>query len=258
MMNNEANIKYIRPSSLEEVLRLRVENPGKIKFLAGATFKPRLEEGKTLIVDLQDAGLDRVEVTEGGIDIGGLATIQELEEALGSSGFYEAVSREYGLNVRNTLSLSNFLAQTTGRSPILCCLLALKPLVFSLNQPEGEQLTDYLHGASTGDVVVRLHIPEFKKLVFDAVGRSPKDLPIICVAAVKRMDDTIQVAYGGTIDIHDGFRMSKLDDDGGEQIAKAFAHSDDLWATAEYRQAIAPVLLSRILQKLEKPGRQEV
>ena len=99
---NKENFEYLRPASLDEVLRLRAENPDKIKFLAGGSFKPILEDGKTIIVDLQDAGLDCLEVTEQGFMIGGLATLQDLDSALGSSGFYQALSTEYGLNVQYT------------------------------------------------------------------------------------------------------------------------------------------------------------
>jgi len=257
MMQNERKIQYVRPASEDEVLRLHKEHPGQIKFLAGGTFKPRLEEDKSFLVDLQDAGLDQVEVNEDGINIGGLITLKELEDAINSSEFRKAVSMEYGLNVRNTRSLSNFLAQANGRSPILCCLLGMQPLVFSLNKPEGQRLIEYLRGPSAGDVVLRLTIPEFQKLTFEAVGRSPKDLPIVCVAATKRSDNMIEVTYGGTVDIQEGFTLSDLDDDGAEQILRAFELAGDPWATAEYRQSVAPVLLSRVLQKLEVPGKEE-
>ena len=256
-MQNERKIQYVRPTSEDEVLRLHEEHPGQIKFLAGGTFKPRIEDDKSLLVDLQDAGLDQVEVNEDGINIGGLTTLKELEDAIDSSDFRKAVSMEYGLNVRNTLSLSNFLAQANGRSPILCCLLGMQPLVFSLNKSEGQLLVDYLRGSSAGDVVLRLTIPEFQKLTFEAVGRSPKDLPIVCMAAIKRSDNKIQVAYGGTVDVREGFTLSDPDDDGVKQIVRAFELSDDPWATAEYRQSVAPVLLSRVLQKLEVPGKEE-
>ena len=159
---NKENFEYLRPASLDEVLRLRAENPDKIKFLAGGSFKPILEDGKTIIVDLQDAGLDCLEVTEQGFMIGGLATLQDLYSALGSSGFYQALSTEYGLNVRNTLSLNNFLAQTNGRSPVLICLLALAPVVYSLEHPYGLSLREYLLSVPTGDVVSKLEFQDSK------------------------------------------------------------------------------------------------
>lgn len=248
---NKENFEYLRPASLDEVLRLRAENSDKIKFLAGGSFKPILEDGKTIIVDLQDAGLDSLEVTEQGFMIGGLATLQNLENALGSSGFYQALSTEYGLNVRNTLSLSNFLAQANGRSPVLICLLALDPVVYSLEHPDGLSLRDFLHSNPTGNVITKLEIPAFTKLGYEGVGRSPKDLPIVSVAVNQQLDGKFRVACGGTIEIWEAFELSQPDEDGLEQIPKLYQNSDDAWASAEYRQDVAKVLLTRVFQKLE-------
>jgi CO/xanthine dehydrogenase FAD-binding subunit len=46
-------------------------------------------------------------------------------------------------------------------------------------------------------------------------------------------------------------------DDGQEAIKTAFANSDDKWASAEYRQSAASILLARALQKLERAGRDQ-
>jgi CO/xanthine dehydrogenase FAD-binding subunit len=248
---NKENFEYLRPASLDEVTRLLAENPDKIKFLAGGSFKPILEDGKTIIVDLQDAGLDSLEVTEQGFTIGGLATLQDLDSALGSSGFYQALSTEYGLNVRNTLSLSNFLAQANGRSPVLVCLLALDPVVYSLEHPDGLSLRDFMLSTPTADVVIKVEIPAFKNLRYEGVGRSPKDLPIVSVAINRQLDGNLRVACGGTIEIWETFELSQSDEDDLEQISNLYQNSDDSWASAEYRQDVAKVLLTRVLQKLE-------
>ncbi len=251
---NKDNFEYLRPASLDEVTRLLAENPDKIKFLAGGSFKPILEDGKTIIVDLQDAGLDSLEVTEQGFTIGGLATLQDMESALGSSGFYQALSTEYGLNVRNTLSLSNFLAQANGRSPVLVGLLALDPVVYSLEHPDGLSLRDFLLLNATADVVTKLEIPAFTKLGYEGVGRSPKDLPIVSVAVNRRLDGSFRVACGGTVEIWETFELSQPDEDDFEQISNHYQNSDDAWASAEYRQDVAQVLLTRVLQELESKG----
>lgn len=248
----EKDFIYIRPGSLEDVLKLREKYPEGVKFLAGGTFKPRLEEGTEIIVDLQDAGLDQLDVEESGISVGGLAVLQDLEYVLDSDGFTKALKTEFGLNVRNTLSLSNFLAQANGRSPILTCLLALEPTVYSLNQPQGVPLLQYLTMGAPADVVTSLWIPDFKKLCFDGVGRSPKDLPIVCVAAVKRADASIHVAAGGLVELLEGFDLTELDDDGKDYISWLFREAEDAWASAEYRQNLSQVLLARVLQKLER------
>ena len=247
---NETVIEYLRPGSLEEVMRLRADNPERIRFLAGGSFKPTLEDGKTIIVDLQDAGLDSLEITDQGFTIGGLATLKDLETALNSPGFYQALSTEYGLNVRNTLSISNYLAQANGRSPVLICLLALNPVVYSLEHPYGLSLRDFLLSNPTGDVVTKVKFPKFHKLSYEGVGRSPKDLPIVSVTVSSQMDGRIRVACGGTIEIWEPFDLSEHDD-GIKQVTNLYQNADDAWASAEYRQDVAQVLLGHALQKLE-------
>lgn len=248
---NKTVIEYLRPGSLDEVLRLRAENPDKIRFLAGGSFKPTLEDGKTIIVDLQDAGLDCLEITDQGFTIGGLATLQDMETALNSPGFYQALSTEYGLNVRNTLSISNYLAQANGRSPVLICLLALNPVVYSLEHPYGLSLRDFLLSNPTGDVVTKVKFPKFHKLSYEGVGRSPKDLPIVSVTVSSQMDGRIRVACGGTIEIWEPFELSQHHD-WIEQVSNLYQNADDAWASAEYRQDVAQVLLRRALQRLER------
>ena len=249
---SENKIEYLRPASLEEVWEIRDQYPGQIKYLAGGNFKPTLGDGKKIIVDLQEAGLDGVEVNEDGFIIGGLATLQDVESIFGSSGFYQALSTEFGVNVRNTLSLSNFLAQANGRSPVLVCLLALEAVVYSFSFPQGLGINDYLASAIGEDVVTKLVIPDFKKLSYEGVGRSPKDVPIVSIAAVKRKDASIHVTCGGTIEIWKGFELSELDDDGLEQVTALYKDAVDGWASAAYRQDVGKILLARVLQKLER------
>mgnify|MGYP001385534222 CR=1 FL=1 len=195
--------------------------------------------------------MDCVEVTDQGFSIGGLASLQDLETALDSSGFYQALSTEYGLNVRNTLSLSNFLAQANGRLPVLICLLALEPIVYSLEHPDGLSLRDFMLSTPTADVVIKVEIPAFTKLGYEGVGRSPKDLPIVSMAVNRQMDGSFRVACGGTVEIWETFELSQPDEDDIEQISKLYQNSDDAWASAEYRQDVAQVLVTRVLQKLE-------
>ncbi len=173
---------------------LKGEFGDKAKFLFGGDFQPKLEENLEVLIDLQEAGLDVVEWNESGMQIGGLATLKTLEESLELPDFGEALSIEYGLNVRNTLSLSNYLAQTNGRSPVLCCLIALNTKVVLLNGTVEILLATFLAQKSLDDHVIEVRIPDPVSLAFESVGRSPKDLPIVCVSAAKSADGAIHVA----------------------------------------------------------------
>lgn len=255
----ETIMQYLRPDSLSEALLLKEQYGDRAKLLFGGDFKPSLEEKLEVLIDLQNAGLDEVEWNESGLKIGGLASLKSLEESLQLADFSEALSIEFGLNVRNSLSLSNFLAWANGRSPVLCCLLALNTQVISLKRPEEVLLATCLQEKSQDDHVVGIRIPDPHTLAFESVGRTPKDLPIVCVAASKSSDSVITVASGGTVESNPGFNLHNFDDDGLVEIKSALADAEDEWASAEYRQDVGAVLLSRTLQKLHlQTGNQVV
>lgn len=249
---NKEKIQYFRPSSLKEALDLKKEYGKRAQFLSGGIFKPQLRDETLILIDLQDSGLDSAEATEERTQYGGLVPLQMLDECLDLADFSEALSTEFGVNVRNSLSLSNFLAQANGRSTTLCCLNALGTKVLTMNHPEPWPLVEFLRANTTDDLITQVQIPTPEGFAFESVGRSPKDLPIICVAAAKNSNGTFNVAYGGAYDIFDSILLSESIDDGQNAIKKAFENSDDKWASAEYRQATASILLSRVLQKLEQ------
>jgi CO/xanthine dehydrogenase FAD-binding subunit len=246
----EKNMLYVRPASLNEALALKEQYAEKAQFLLGGDFQPKLREGLEVLIDLQDAGMDEALCDEEGLKIGGLATLKTLEECLDLPDFSEALSVEYGLNVRNTLSLSNFFAHTNGRSPVLTCLLALGATVRLLETRKAIPLLSYLGERSLNEIVIEVVLPEPINLAFESVGRSPKDLPIVCVAAATSEDGAINIAVGGTEEIKPGFKVQTVDEDEAAEIKLLLADSRDQWASAEYRQEVGAVLLSRALQKL--------
>ncbi|MDD4578934.1 MAG: FAD binding domain-containing protein [Anaerolineaceae bacterium] len=252
----EKTMQYKRPTSMDEARALKQQFGDKAKLLFGGTFQPKLEEELEVLIDLQKAGLDVVEWNESGLQIGGLATLKSLEESLELQEFSEALSIEYGLNVRNTLSLTNLLAQTNGRSPVLCCLLGLNARVVLLNRNEEILLATYMEEKTQEDPVIQIRIPEVLNLAFESVARSPKDLPIVCVSVAKSGDGSVHVSVGGVCKLIPRFTLKN--DDGQEEIKAILANAEDEWASAEYRQEVGAVLLSRALLKLHlEAGLQE-
>jgi len=254
----DKQIQYLRPASPDEAWELKEKFGDKAQFLFGGNFQPRLEENVDVLIDLQDTNLDDIEWTDPGLRFGGLTTLKKLEEALDLPDFRNALNIEYGLNVRNSLSLSNFLSQSNGRSPVLCCLRVLESRIVTLKNPQEVSLTQFLIERVQADPAINLFMPEPNLLAFESVGRSPKDLPIVCVSAAKSSDGAIHVAVGGTSKIIPGFTLQNFDDDGQAEIKAALAEAEDDWASAEYRQEVGAVLLSRTLKKLHlQAGYQE-
>lgn len=254
----ERSIQYLRSPSPEEALTLKEQFGEKAQLLFGGNFQPKLEEGVEVLIDLQDTSFDEVESTDSGLRFGGLITLNYLAEILDLADFSEALSIEFGLNVRNSLSLSNFLAHTSGRSPVLCCLEALGASVITLKHPEEVALFQYIFERKQDDPVLNLLLTEPTGLAFESVGRSPKDLPIVCVAAAKTEDGAIRVAAGGSVQVLPGFTIASFDEDGQNEIKAALSGAEDQWASAEYRREVGAILLSRALQKLHlRAAKQE-
>ncbi len=254
---NKRTIQYLRPETLGAALDIKREFGDKAKVLFGGNFKPTVDDTIEVLIDLQNTPLDMFVWDDEGFHIGGLVNLRDLAVGLELPDFDEALSIEYGMNVRNSFSITNYLAQAIGRSPILCCLLALDAEVFTLADDEPMSLLEYLRNAKQDDFVIELNIPGTDNLAFESVGRSPKDLPIVCVAASKVSENEISVAVGGTAEVKDSFTIADFDDDGSAKIEAAFEGATDGWASAEYRQDVAKILLSRVLQKLQLQTRNE-
>jgi hypothetical protein len=66
------------------------------------------------------------------------------------------------------------------------------------------------------------------------------------------VDDTgsLRIAGGGLLDPPQVLSISGDPQGAFALVQQAYQQSDDAWASAEYRQAISQVLLSRLLQSL--------
>ena len=240
---------YARPINWDELEVLRQEFPGQIKYLAGGDYHPKVEEGESVLIDLQELELDLVGFAEDAITLGGMTNLQQLGDALESEELLEAISIEAGVNLRNSLSLTNYIKHSNGRSSVQICLNAMEA-EYRLAGEESYQLhsTD-LKAKLAGDFIEEIRIPNPTSLAFASVGRSPKDQPIVAVAVSKRSDDRIHVACGGSEAMWAEFDLQP-GNDGDTIIRDLFKDVNDGWAGAEYRQEAAAILLSRCLQKL--------
>ncbi len=254
----EKSIHYMRPASSEEALALKEKFGEKAQLLFGGDFHPQLGEKVEILIDLQDTSFDEVESGDRGLKFGGLITLGMMAETLDLTEFSAALSIEFGLNVRNSLSLSNFLANTNGRSPVLCCLLSLDARVVTLKNHSEIPLSQYVMERVQDDPILYLFMDEPMGLAFESVGRTPKDLPLVCVAVANKENGATRVSVGGSEEFLPTFTLHKPGDNGQAEIKAALAGADDAWASKEYRQEVGAVLLSRALQKLHsQAGNQE-
>ena len=250
MKMTKAELNYARPISWGELEILQMEFQGQIMYLAGGDYHPKVKDNVAILIDLQELDLDQAGYTEDGITLGGLINLKQLGDTLELPDLQEAISIEAGANLRNSLSLTNYVKSSTGRSVVQICLNAMEA-EYSLAREEITQAhSAALKAILAEDFIEEILIPSPISLAFASVGRSPKDQPVVAVAASRRSDDRIHVACGGSEEMWAEFDLHPGEDEGENKIRRLYQDINDGWAGAEYRQEVAAVLLSRCLQKL--------
>jgi DNA-binding PucR family transcriptional regulator len=89
-----------------------------------------------------------------------------------------------------------------------------------------------------------------KSLAFEAIARAPKDRPIICMAGALNEAGSLNVVCGGLQNIPVVLGITGEHQQAFELAKQAYQLGSDAWASAEYRQAMSQVLLSRLMQSL--------
>lgn len=243
-------MSYIRPTSLEE-LKQAIANVRSYALLAGGgSAKPGVDV--RLLVDTQALGLDQANWDGQNLKVGGLATLSQLGHSLSHlQDFGQTLAIESGLNVRNTLSLSNWLSMAAGRSPVLCGLRALDARVKMFISGRELTLEEFLRCQLQIDdkLVGELEIPATRPFAFESVGRTPLDLPILCVGVSEVEPGKYRIAVGGPDMLLPVLYLEGYENSGEAEIRRLLKTSDDQWASAGYRQDLGATLLARCLQK---------
>ncbi len=249
MKMNKPELNYARPTNWDELEALQQDFRGQIEYLAGGDYHPRVKDNVSILIDLQELDLDRVEFSGGEITLGGLVNLQQLGDALESPDMLEAISIEAGVNLRNSLSLTNYVKSSNGRSVVQLCLNALEAEYQLAGEEDVQKYSPALQTRLSDSFIEKIRITNPMSLAFASVARSPKDQPVVAVAASKLFDNQIHIACGGSEAMWAEFDLYSGND--GETIIRdLYKDVNDEWAGAEYRQEVAAVLLKRCLQKL--------
>lgn len=250
---NTSPIEYFKPINDLQLQELLEKHSGRFTLLTGGDFTPRLEETRPVMIDLQSLNKAQVLYKEGVYHVGGLVTLQELQDTFSQwHDLVAAISVEGGWNLRNSLSVDNFLRSAGARSPLLICLRALGAEVTL--QPEGAALTleEYIRGNCMDRTryVETLSFAQPEGLAYEQVARTPKDLPILGMAVVKTRHQSYNVVCGGSSDWIEPVILADRAPETELLLQRALRDAGDQWASAEYRQSTAAVLLNRCLDKL--------
>jgi carbon-monoxide dehydrogenase medium subunit len=255
-------LRYHRPKTMEEALQLLKDG---VPLAGGTALVPLL--GKTqAVIDLQDLGLDELDLKRGVIEAGAALKLQTLVESEKEipEALVAACRLETSLNLRNMATLGGTILSADGRSPLLTTLLALDVRVKMEPGSEEVSLDDLLDRREEKifrSLVTVVRIPVPQRLAYDQVARAPYDRPIVCAALGRWKDtqksDVVRITLGGFG--QRPVRVQKAEqkviksgqvDEASVAAANAYAKADDEWASAEYRSHVAGVLVRRLLTEV--------
>ncbi len=250
--------EYHRPQTLGEALALLQRAAPPTLPLAGGSVLNRPSPQPVAVVDLQELGLDGIQLQGNTLQLGATVTLQSLLDYLKSDAsnaplslaLSKAILHEATANLRQVASLAGTLVVAGGRSPFATAMLALDATLSF--EPGGESLAlgDFLPFRAerlSGRLITRLTIPGNVRLAYEYVARTPADQPIVCAAVARWPSGRTRLVLGG----YGGAPILVLDGtepDGVEAAARsAYSHAADEWASAEYRSDVAATLALRCL-----------
>ncbi|MGH2621497.1 MAG: FAD binding domain-containing protein [Anaerolineales bacterium] len=250
-------LEYYRPNTLAEALALLQHGVP----LAGGTALTANRRTLQAVVDLQDLGLDSLDILDASFRFGATLPLQALVAAAERlpPALVRACRLEAGWNIRNQATLGGTLFSGDGRSPLLTTLLAMGA---ELESAQGDsrlplaELFPLRAGRSPIGLITAIHVRRPDRLTYDQVARSPADLPQICVAtAYFDASDELRVGIGGygryPLLVHQASgEQARTLETVVQAAQEAFSKASDAWASAEFRAAVVGTLVRRLVREV--------
>ena len=246
--------EYHRPKTLEEAVELLKRDDPLTLPLAGGTVVTQPNQRHFAVVDLQALGLDQIHSRGNYLAVGAAVTLEsllkqpELDRIL-----KQCLQLEATYNLRQAASVAGTLVAGDGRSAFTTAALALDvALTLEPGQEELELGAMLLQRPSglRGRLITLVTFPLAVKLAYQAVSRTPADLPIISSAVARWPSGRTRIALGG-FGPAPLMAMDGPQADGWEAaVDNACQEAGDAWASAEYRRQMANLLTGRCLAEL--------
>ena len=191
------------------------------------------------------------------MELGATVTLQELLDYKGlPEDVYTSIEHEATYNLRQMSTIAGSLVTANGRSPLVTILLSIdtKLEMLKLSEaPKEIKIGEWLplrSGTKPGTLITKVSLPVNIKVAYESIARTPADQPIVCAAITQWTSGRTRLALGGWGEAP----MLVIDGPEAEGIElaarSAYSHTEDEWASAEYRQEMAGVLALRCLKRL--------
>lgn len=277
---------YYRPTTLAEALELLQRPDLTAVPVAGGTEAGAQAGTRALasqpqvpaVIDLSALGLDFIELSQDELRLGAMVTLQALVESPEVQRVADGlIARAAWLTaprqVRNQATLGGtLLGETAARADLACALLALNAdlmIAPAVEQREMVPLETFYGGGwlerELATEVIIACPPAGTRAALHRIGRTPADQPILEVVGVGRCQgdqiEMIRLAATGVGPRPVRLRQveqalqgvsvnSTTFQQAVQRAAEGLALPDDFRASAEYRAAMLPVLVSRVIRDL--------
>lgn len=274
--------EYHRPKQIEEALALLARsNVRTVPIGGGSELIAEARRGVEAVVDLRDLNLSYIQRDAGVLRIGATTTLQALIDSPESGPAWDgelarAIAHTAARNVREQGTIAGTLVSAKNNNPLAVILLALgASMTILAPDPRSVPLDEFFaQRAATQvatpsllitEIVIPLpHPDEAERVAFEKVGRTPADQPIVCAAVKARIDGSrlrdVCIGLGGVASMP--VRAAKTGqalegqtgDDAVTTIAGEIDPPSDFMGNAEYRRAMAMVLVRRGLERVGLHG----
>lgn len=278
--------EYFTPAGNEELLDLLAKYGDAALIVAGGSFVHGLDARNLLLgiealIDIQKLGLKQIKLDSSGLSIGATVTFCDLQQCseIQNTAVHGAIrdALHYPpLQIRNVATVGGNIASACPYFDLPTAFMALDGVV-KAQGPGGDRdiaLQEFFAGMfentlNDGEFVTGLFLPQLAGRscsAFIKLETNANDLAIVNVAVRVTLDkdgicDEARVAIGGGVaetpvravtseKLLQGEKMSdELLQQAGAAVASDLQPMSDHRASAEYRTAVAKILVQRALQR---------
>jgi carbon-monoxide dehydrogenase medium subunit len=257
-------VEYVRPSSIDEAIRLLTSHEGARALAGGQTLVNVMKAraaSPDVVVDLNRLEeLKRIAVSGDTLELGAMTTYSQLmassEVEVSRPVLAEVCALIADVQVRNRGTIGGNVCSNdpTNHLPPLMVALGAEMVILG---PGGERtvpaadffLGVYMTAAGPGDLLTSIRVPAGRRAAFEAVTLGADGTCIVSAAA--SLDDGVRVALG-CVDAVPVLLTPASDDEAAVREAVQAAGLQppgDVHASSDYRRRLAEVVAVRAVQK---------
>jgi carbon-monoxide dehydrogenase medium subunit len=257
-------VEYVRPSSVDDAVRLLGAHDGARALAGGQTLVNVMKAraaAPDVLVDLNRLDdLKRISLSGGTLELGAMATYTQLMNAaeveVAQPALAEVCAMIADVQVRNRGTIGGNVCSNdpTNHLPPLMVALGAEMLILG---PDGERsvpaadffLGVYMTAAGPGELLTRIRIPAARRAAFDAVTLGADGTCIVSAAAA--LGDDVRVALGCVDAVPVLVRPASADEAAVREAVRGagLAPPADVHASSEYRRHLAEVVAVRAVRK---------